>query len=910
VSSPLPSRFYVAYFDKDGVPVTAPDWVDKKLFKISDSVKGPFETLSKDIEKGTKQIRDTYNSIIDINNNSLEKALSSVNSTEEKEYIKSLHKDLTDELLLSLDGNNNPNNIPTTLSECVVKQRHSQLRTRYYPAFTTTSQMLVDKNNNPVAPYIYTPTVNISFNGVNYAVEQPFAFEKQITKIINSKSSVYFGEPSLVNRQNVITSNLLSPLNETSPFSYDATTHFGHNINDVYIPDNIKDYYLPIIWEEISEYELIRDNKVVGTEKDISSMRVDVESDYYLRLIKVLNLPITVNNLQKNVLENYKVKIEEKKLTFFKNIVTFDANIVATSTSIEIFHNKDILKKSLLINNNLYDLTNSNKTVNYNNVNISFSSIGGVIILSNTFKTGDLVIINNIEYPVILATPLYFYLNIGNNTYTGYKTISSIVFSVPNDLNNSSYEISSVENYIPTSKSLVITGFDKKSYYNTWDISNYDINGDDNLYNIVKTEGVSIYTDYAVSSKYWGKIYDKTNINIFEISSGIISLPEIPDIIPFENNLLEATVIDTDLRRGSMYGFLVEAIHKDDPSIVELINQNKQIVKKKSGDEWYDYTDSLTANLKLISKLIPIVNAKMLPIISKTLVKLNDPKAFITSFLLDDNSPLPRNYKPFSKKAKEDAKKVKRKKKRTDTNDYYDGEQLDPKALPIMSYDGSASLDEFGLTIALKNGIISAEKMSTTQPFIQLLLQIVKMPMQVLSDIFNFLKDFIKKLMKIATMPAAVEEFLTFEWLFKILSDSNLSNASGFGDISKIKNSLNNLLSQNFSMQDVYNIRKINAGTKLDSFEIYVYNLVKQNMVLSTETVYKPIFSDDTKISPELMKPLDIASLGLPIDMPEYPSYMLPILKDNMEKQVLSQIMILEKMMSSVVNIPTSIFGL
>jgi hypothetical protein len=586
---------------------------------------------------------------------------------------------------------------------------------------------------------------------------------------------------------------------------------------------------------------------------------------------------------------------------------------------------------------------------------------------------------------VILATPLYFYLDIADGIYTEYKTISSIIFSVPNDLNNFSYVISSIENYIPVSKSLVITGFDKKSYYNTWDISKYDINGDDNLYNIVKTEGVSIYTDYSVSSKYWGKIYDKRNINIFEISSGKVSAKKIPDIIPFENKLMEATVIDTELRRGSMYSFLVEAIHKDDPSIVELINKNKQIVKKKSvdgSDDWYDYTDSLTANLKLVTKLVPIVNAKMLPIISKTLVKLNDPKAFITGFLLDDNSPLPRNYKPFSKKAKEEAKKVyergnqalmdleklaqeklgvtnsiikplqdltsmynkgnvslsdleklaqeqigdtnsiikplqdlttekvKKKILRTITNDYYDGEQLDPKALPIMSYDGSASLDEFGLTIALKNGIISAEKMTTTQPFIQLLLQIVKMPMKVLSDIFNFLKDFIKKLVKIATMPAAVEEFLTFEWLFKILSDSNLSNASGFGDISKIKNSLNNLLSQNFSMQDVYNIRKINAGTKLDSFEIYVYNLVKQNVVLSEEKNNKPIFSDDPKISPELSKPLDIASLGLPIDMPEYPSYMLPILKDNMEKQVLSQIMILEKMMSSVVNIPTSIFGL
>lgn len=654
--SDLPERIYVAYYDNNGNVVTPPKWVENnRWFKVPDTdISAPFANLSKNTNTGTKQIRDTYNSIIDINKNSLEKALAQAKTDDEKTVTQKLFGDISDTLLVSLDGNNNPDNIPGVLKEYVIKQKSSQLRQKYYPSFMSTAQEIDGK--------IVLPTVPMVYKNITYNVEQPLSFKNQIT--------------TKDNKNKILSNNLES-------YNNDKITHFNNDINDVFIPDNIKDYYLPLVWQEITEYDLVLNDKVIGTEKDISSKKIDIEQDYVIRIIKVIN---------------------------------------------------------------------------------------------------------------------------------------------------------------------------------------------------------------------------KASIN------------KIPDKIPFNNDNLEGVVTTQDTRYPDTikypHFFLIEAVRKDSNDIAQYMS--KKDATQKDSNDWYGLTDRLSVNYLLISKLVPIICTQMMPMIAKTISNINNPKKLLETFTINGSTPLTKNFKPFSQPFLNKAKKVKTKKVRTNTQDYYDGPQKDVKnPEPIFMYDGSASLDAIGLDISVKKGEIGSEKMEQKQPFLQFLLQIIQIPIKILKAVFDFISDFVKKLLNPITMIPAIEDFLTFEWLKKIMNPKNIAGMAGYGDISTLKNSLNNIVSQNFSMDDVYNIRKIRSGQAIDYFDVYLYNLVKtNNIVVGTEEDKIPIYKNASSVDPKFDKPLDINSLGLPINLPEYPSYMLPIIKDNMLSQINSQISILEKMINSIINIPSSIFGI
>lgn len=655
--SDLPERIYIAYYDNNGNTITPPKWVDDKWFKVQGTdISAPFINLSKNINTGTKQIRNTYNSIINTNKNSLEKALSQTTSDEEKKITTKLFNDISDSLIKTLDGDGNPENVPGVLKEYVIKQKASQLRQKYYPPFISTAQEINGE--------IVLPTIQVQYGNTTYRVEQPLSFKNQIKTDTN-------------NRNQILNNNLDS-------YSNVPITHFNNDIKDVFIPDNIKDYYLPIIWEEVTEYELIKNDEVIGTERDITTKKIDVEQDYYIRVIKVIN------------------------------------------------------------------------------------------------KSGN--------------------------------------------------------------------------------------------------RGVQ-------------------------------------DKIPFLNNNLEGLVFYKDSRYDSIaypHFFLIEAIRKDSSDISLFMNANKNNNVVRDSDNWYGLTDRLSVNYLLISKLIPTISTQMLPIITKTLVNINNPKKLIPTFTVNGSTPLTKNFKPLSPKFLDKMKKVKPKDKRTNTIDYYDGPQKDVKNPEvILMYDGSASIEEIGLDISLIKGEVGSEKSQQTQPFIHFLLQIVQIPIKILKAVFEYIFEFVKKMLNPITLIPAIEEFLTFEWLKKIMNPKNVAGMAGYGDISSLKKSLNNIVSQNFSMDDVYNIRMIRSGQAIDYFEVYLYNLVKMNnIVVDTVTEKIPVYKNASDVDPKFTKPLDINSLGLPIDLPEYPSYMLPIIKDNMVLQVNGQLGILEKMINAIINIPSSIFGI
>jgi hypothetical protein len=324
---------YIGYFDGDGNEVTPPAWVlnSNKWFEKDVMVKGkpsklssPFKRLSSELNAGVEQIRSYHMSAVerletskadiikeldlqmsksvnvdDIKNIELQKAATEVE-----------FKGLIQTVLDMLDGTNIGGgnyvddedkskgvNEPSTLSEWLSKSRGSQLRQKYFPEAVSTTQALVDKNGEAKEPYVFIPKTTINFKGNDIRVEMPLAYAKQIKQEKINSDSVYYDKRKGklgkdYSMRNVVEDyDMYSNTDPKKPYHDNTVTHFAHSEKDVYIPDALKNFYLPIEWEEVFEYEIR--NKATGelvrTEKENVPYKIDIEKDYEVRVIKVVN---------------------------------------------------------------------------------------------------------------------------------------------------------------------------------------------------------------------------------------------------------------------------------------------------------------------------------------------------------------------------------------------------------------------------------------------------------------------------------------------------------------------------------------------------------------------------------------------------------------------------------------------
>ncbi len=339
--------YYVGYFDEEGTPVDPPKWVKEsnKWFskEITDrlgntsTITAPFSSLSTHLYEGVSELRKRQQLAIDaiteektsivegiqnrmievqkMTNNELRKNEIDSLESEKRESLKLLD-DLIDTITDVVDGTNksganladddNPSkglNPPSVINEWIAKTRGAQMRTKYYPDQKTTVQTLVDNDGNERPPYAYMPTFPVSYNGQNFNIEVPLAFDNQIqtqkiystSEFFDDKQTEYhdFGNVNY-SMKNTVNSLDINPANEKKPFQTNDKTHFSNDIQNDYIPDPIKNYFLPIEWEEVLEYEIQnkKTGKTVRTEVEFVPFKIDVENDYELRLIKVVNIPL------------------------------------------------------------------------------------------------------------------------------------------------------------------------------------------------------------------------------------------------------------------------------------------------------------------------------------------------------------------------------------------------------------------------------------------------------------------------------------------------------------------------------------------------------------------------------------------------------------------------------------------
>jgi hypothetical protein len=340
---------YVGYFDENGKDVEPPlwvinsnKWVKKDVLNSNGdniSVGSPFKRLSIELSEGVEQIRQYHmnainklekqkQDIIDALNksvNELESTKEDIDhiETQKEQAIKEFDK-LIQSVYDMIDGTNINGgnyiddediskgiNAPVVLTEWVSKTRASQLRQKYFPETVSTVQSLVDKKGEPIAPYTFIPKVKVDYRGKEIAVESPLAYSNQVEKKKVKNLDVFYNKKqgSLLNtysEKNIINSyDVRYRTNKNKPYEEINKTWFMHNDNDVYLPDSLKNYYLPIEWEELLEYE-IRNKEtgaVIRKEYETTTRRIDIENDYELRVIKVINraLPLATSEKLDNI---------------------------------------------------------------------------------------------------------------------------------------------------------------------------------------------------------------------------------------------------------------------------------------------------------------------------------------------------------------------------------------------------------------------------------------------------------------------------------------------------------------------------------------------------------------------------------------------------------------------------------
>jgi hypothetical protein len=356
---------YVGYFDENGNEVEPPlwvlnsnKWVKKDVLDTNNNnitVGSPFKRLSLELNEGVEQIRQYHlNAVAKLEKqkqeilDSLNKSISEIKDKEDVDHIESQKKQVNqefDSLIQSvydmIDGTNiNGDNYiddddiskgvnpPVVLTEWISKTRASQLRQKYFPETVSTVQSLVDRKGEPIAPYTHIPKVKVNYRGKEVGVESPLAYTNQIEKKKVKDLDTFYDKKqgSLLNtysERNIIKNyDVHYKTNKKKPYVEVDKTWFMHKDNDVYIPDALKNYYLPIEWEEVLEYE-IRNKEtgaVIRKEYETTTRKIDIENDYELRVIKVVNraLPLAPSEKLDNI-NTKNVKIDPLTGTIYNH---------------------------------------------------------------------------------------------------------------------------------------------------------------------------------------------------------------------------------------------------------------------------------------------------------------------------------------------------------------------------------------------------------------------------------------------------------------------------------------------------------------------------------------------------------------------------------------------------------------
>lgn len=690
--------YYIGYFDEQGNKVDPPKWVkdSNKWFKreFQDlnnntiKIEAPFEQLSNRLVTGVKQLRDRQTENIKIiiaeKNESLKeidkrlKDAEQLNEplrqneidsidTEKQEMIK-IFDSLIDTITDSLDGknisginyidDNDPSkgiNSPFIINEYIGKNRGSQLRQKYYPEQISTVQSYVNSNGDTIEPYIYTPTLNLNYIGQTFNVEVPLAFSNQLSSVKNYSNSVFLNNKEIesskkgirsYSNKTIIKSLDLNPKNEEKPFIDNSKTYFSNNIKNDYIPDNVKNYYMPLEWNEVFEYDIKnkRTGETIRKEIEIVPFKVDIENDYELRVIKVINAPLISDSNSSNL-----------------NLLKSDVLVFIGSNYFQFF-------KSSGASKNIINCTFTNKQTT---IDITFPTLqrsnkfnSGRYIDDSVFKQNTYFLFKPLEKESIDSNKIFKISNINHIWSTGVGTFYELDANQKTIKMSSSYIHTYLNEYRGDSNFKFTTGSNINKNFRIYDI----VLISDNIYmmkfnttekNVISETLASITFNYLESSDAETfEYFESGNSSVEAWIYNIDSLDYVPESLKenstfFIKGLDDNSFYSTINKRLANKGIDVSQYLNQDSvdtiytiDKIETIDGIRSVVLNKSLNKKFVsdfYSTSKNSNLYHNIKLFSISSIK------ESLVSNNYTSETGTILADLNNIPEPLNLSDYSK---------------------------------------------------------------------------------------------------------------------------------------------------------------------------------------------------------------------------------------------------------------------
>jgi hypothetical protein len=850
--------YYIGYFDEEGTAIEPPKWVldSNKWFRreVPDAdgnlqvLSAPFEQLSPEMYEGVdklsekqqkeiaklqrdkrvmlKSIDERIKDAENIKDEKLKKnEIDSLNA--EKEEAKGLFDSLITTIQDILDGTNkggnnfvDPNdptkgvNSPASLGEWIGKVKSAQLRQKYYPEQVSTVQSIIDRKGKGKDPYVNIPKVNVKFKGRNVKVESPLAFSNQITQKDVISSNTFFETVKRYSfqddrlRRRYSTINQVSSLNlyygtdRVSPFVDDNKTHFSRDIKKEYVPDNIKNYYLPMEWEEVFEYDIRnkRTKEVIRTEKEIVPFKIDIEKDYEIRLIKVVNRPLNRNGVNEEFFTERNINIINEE-----SVIEFEAN---------------------------------NGTNGTNGTNI----VGSILNIQANIPEEFREEIRKLE----LLSPFELRLAINNGTinknllqYLNIDTEGKLRLNFFSEEN-----ISRLQRLETDSKTGTLFA-DSANIPEQYNIENPDLSADStpdiNENNLLK-EGI-IY--HGLDPRF----IDKDRYKVFWLVEAI-KKDSRRDIAPINGKYNRNEVANAggggrnDNRGKEWYGLIdkftaipqiaIKLIPLISSKLIPMIIKIIQLVSNPTKIK--DFLISVGIKDEGISKF------------PQNFKQYNEENRGKTKSLKDED--IPKDLDEADSNPDQSTKTV-----------YMGIQEGKDNRKKISNTDGQAQVEfgkgAFGKSIVdigleIEGGeykTIDKKEEQTDfnkppkkreQSTFTFILNMMKLPFEIIFKIFKWIIDWIKKMLNPVNIPSAMAEFLSFKWLLDILGKDSIYGILGLLDADT------DAMTANTDGQDLFDkTLKALRGGDPQFLEVLIYDILKNGRKIDTEVVTRPYNGND-----------------------------------------------------------------
>lgn len=342
-----------------------------------------------------------------------------------------------------------------------------------------------------------------------------------------------------------------------------------------------------------------------------------------------------------------------------------------------------------------------------------------------------------------------------------------------------------------------------------------------------------------------------------------------PDVLDLNNGLLEGEVFHgldpryVDAKKWKTF-WLVEAIKKDANDDVYINGtrmsspsdeQNKHTTGS-GGKQWYGLLDKFTVIPRLMGGLLPLITRKFLPLLVKIIQILTNPSKIIELVNLIVQDKLNKFFKMFNNGATADANSLAAQKGSVGgAAGKFNYKDKSGKISNVL--DGKASAKILIADVGLKseNGQVKIATPSDIknskvkdQPILKFILNLIKMPFDIMKKIIDFFIGFVKKLLNPFTLLQAMIDFVTFKWLIDILNPKRVTSVLGTVDprLTAPDTSLESDLQKNLNSIDADTLftetqASLRGAGITGLVEVFVYHIFKNGVFVKEEIEKHPI---------------------------------------------------------------------